>query len=52
MNTVHDDYLKTDYNEGVTKSNPTQKCRPAKDISNRVNIQIKNGYRYNRTARQ
>jgi hypothetical protein len=28
------------YNEGVTKSNPTQKCRPAKGISKRVNIQI------------
>jgi hypothetical protein len=31
-------YLK-DYNEGVTESNP-QKCRPAKGISKRVNIQI------------
>jgi hypothetical protein len=26
--------------EGVTKSNPTQECRPAKAISKRVNIQI------------
>jgi hypothetical protein len=26
--------------EGVTKSNPTQKCRPAKGISKRVKIQI------------
>ncbi len=32
--------LKKDYNKGVTKSNPTQKCRPAKGISKRVNIQI------------
>jgi hypothetical protein len=31
--------LKKDYNKGVTKSNPTQKCRPAKGISKRVNIQ-------------
>jgi hypothetical protein len=29
-----------DYNEGVTKSYPTQKCRPAKGISKRVDIQI------------
>jgi hypothetical protein len=29
-----------DYNEGVTKSNPTQKCKPAKGISKKVNIQI------------
>jgi hypothetical protein len=29
--------------ESVTESNPTQKCRPAKGISRRVNIQtIKN----------
>jgi hypothetical protein len=32
--------LKKDYNEGVTKSNPTQKQKPAKGISKRVNIQI------------
>jgi hypothetical protein len=32
--------LKKDYNEGVTKSNPTQKCRLARGISVRVNIQI------------
>jgi hypothetical protein len=37
-----DVYLKKDYNEGVTKSNPTQKCRPAKGISKRVNIKIIN----------
>jgi hypothetical protein len=30
----------TDYNEGVTKSDPSQKCRPAKGISERVNIRI------------
>jgi hypothetical protein len=35
-----DVYLKTDYNEGVAKSNPTQKCRPTKGRSKRVNIQI------------
>jgi hypothetical protein len=34
-----DVYLKKDYNEVVTKSNPKQKCRPAKGISKRVNIQ-------------
>jgi hypothetical protein len=28
-----------DYNEGVTKFNPTQKRRQAKSISKRVNIQ-------------
>jgi hypothetical protein len=28
------------YNEGVTKSDPTQKCRSAKGISKRVNIKI------------
>jgi hypothetical protein len=33
-----DVYLKKDYNEGVTKSNPTQKCRPAKGMSKKVNI--------------
>jgi hypothetical protein len=27
-----DVYLNKNYNEGVTKSNPTQKCRPAKGI--------------------
>jgi hypothetical protein len=32
--------LKKDYNGGVTKSNPTQKYRPAKCISKGVNIQI------------
>jgi hypothetical protein len=32
--------LKNDNNEGVTKSNPTQKCRPAKGTSKGVNIQI------------
>jgi hypothetical protein len=32
-------YLKK-YKEGVRKSNPTQKWRPAKGISKRVNIQI------------
>jgi hypothetical protein len=25
---------------GVTKSSPTHKCRPAKGISKRVNVQI------------
>jgi hypothetical protein len=30
--------LKKDYKEGVTKSNPTQKGRPAKGISKRVDI--------------
>jgi hypothetical protein len=29
-----------DYNEGVTKSDPTQKYRPAKGIIKRVNMQI------------
>jgi hypothetical protein len=33
-------FILKNYNEGVTKSNPTQKCRPAKGISKRVNIQI------------
>jgi hypothetical protein len=33
-----DVYLK--FNEGVTKSNPTKKCRPAKGISKRVKIQL------------
>jgi hypothetical protein len=33
-------FISKDYNEGVTKSNPTQKCRPAKGISKRVNIKI------------
>jgi hypothetical protein len=32
--------LKKGYNEGVKKSNPTPKRRPAKGISKRVNIQI------------
>jgi hypothetical protein len=33
--------LKKDYNEGCHKMhNHTHKCRPAKDISKRVNIQI------------
>jgi hypothetical protein len=36
-----DVYLKKNYNEGVTKSNHTHNCRPAKGISKRVNIQIK-----------
>jgi hypothetical protein len=31
--------LKRLQQEGVTKSNPTQKCRPAKGISKRVSIQ-------------
>jgi hypothetical protein len=35
-----DDYLEKITTRGVTKSNPTQKCRPAKGISKRVNIQI------------
>jgi hypothetical protein len=35
-----DVYLKKDHNNGITKLNPTQKCRPAKGISKRVNIQI------------
>jgi hypothetical protein len=35
-----DVYLKKDYNKGVTKYNPTQKCRPAKGISKRVSIQL------------
>jgi hypothetical protein len=34
------DVLKKDYNKSVTKSNPTQKCRPAKGISKGVNIEI------------
>jgi hypothetical protein len=29
--------------KGVTKSNPTQKCRPAKGTSKRVNIKIIQG---------
>jgi hypothetical protein len=37
-----DVYFKKNYNKGVTKSNPTQKCRSAKGISKRVNIQIIN----------
>jgi hypothetical protein len=28
---------------GVTKSNPIQKCRPAKGVSKRLNIQIIKG---------
>jgi hypothetical protein len=32
--------LLKDYNEGVTKSISTQKCRPAKGIIKRINIQI------------
>jgi hypothetical protein len=32
--------FKKDYKKGITKSNPTQKCRPAKGISKRVNINI------------
>jgi hypothetical protein len=41
----HDDddddvYLKKLQREGVTKSYPTQECRPAKGISKRVNKQI------------
>jgi hypothetical protein len=39
-NNDDDIHLKKDYNEGVIKSNPTQKCTPAKGISMRVNIQI------------
>jgi hypothetical protein len=35
-----DVYLKKNNNKDVTKSNPTQKYRPAKGISKRVNIQI------------
>jgi hypothetical protein len=31
--------LKKNYNEGVIKFNPTQKCRPAKGINKSVNIQ-------------
>jgi hypothetical protein len=41
INSLHDNdddvYLKKDNNEGVAKSNTTQKCRPA--INKRVNIQ-------------
>jgi hypothetical protein len=33
--------LKKDHKGGVTKSNPTQKCRPAEGISKRYNIKIK-----------
>jgi hypothetical protein len=33
-------YLKTITTRGAKKFNPTQKCRPAKGISKRVNIQI------------
>jgi hypothetical protein len=33
-------YLKKITTGGITKSNPTQKCRPAKDISKRVTIPI------------
>jgi hypothetical protein len=40
-----DFYLKGLQREGVTKSIPTQKCRPAKGISKRVNIHNKR-YRY------
>jgi hypothetical protein len=29
-----------DYNKGVTSFNPTQKCRPTKGISKRVNVQM------------
>jgi hypothetical protein len=32
--------FKIDYNEGVAEFHPTQKCRSAKGISKRVNIQI------------
>jgi hypothetical protein len=35
-----DVYLKKVTTSGVTKFNPTQKCRPAKGIGKRVNIQI------------
>jgi hypothetical protein len=47
INYLYDDddddvYLKKNYNEGVTKSNPTERCRPTKGISKRVNIQIIN----------
>jgi hypothetical protein len=35
-----DVYFKKDYNEGVIKSYPTQKCRPAKGISKRVNMMM------------
>jgi hypothetical protein len=35
-----DVYLKKITTRGVTKYNPTQKCRPAKGISKRDNIQI------------
>jgi hypothetical protein len=33
-------FTSKDYNEGIIKSHPTQKCRPAKGISKRVNIQM------------
>jgi hypothetical protein len=33
-------YFKKITTRGVTISNPTQKCRPAKGISKKVNIQI------------
>jgi hypothetical protein len=44
MNTyIYDDdddvYLK-DYNKSVTKFHPIQKCREAKGINKRINIQI------------
>jgi hypothetical protein len=32
--------IKKNYNEGVTKSNPTQKCRLAKGMSKIFKIQI------------
>jgi hypothetical protein len=35
-----DAHLKKITTRGVTKSNPTQKCRPATGISKKVNIQI------------
>jgi hypothetical protein len=35
-----DVYFEMITTKGVTKSNPTQKCRPAKDKSKRVNIKI------------
>jgi hypothetical protein len=35
-----DVYIKKFKTRGVTKFNPTQKCRPAKGMSKRVNIQI------------
>jgi hypothetical protein len=36
-----DVYLKKNYDKGVTKCNSTYKCRPAKGISKRVDIQLK-----------